>query len=105
MPRRIYAHPTQWWSSNLWIGPEWEHLKGHGCWYCPWEKPVVRLSNTWMCFSCLCRAFPGWADGNVGAWLIRQSEQAVVYAEAHTKEALEARFERDMKAVTEWLKV
>ena len=57
-------------------GPEYNHLYGKGCWYCPWEAPVVRLSNTRMCFSCLVRAFPEWADDQVAGWLLQQAERA-----------------------------
>lgn len=87
----------------LWSGSEWRHLYGKGCWYCPWEKPVAQLDRVAVCFSCLCRAFPGWADDQVGDFLIQQAELGAAWASAHTKEALEARFERDMAALDEWL--
>jgi len=90
-------------SPAIWSGSEWKHLYGKGCWYCPWEPPVVKLDHVAVCFSCFCRAFPGLADDQVGDWLMRQVEQSVELAKRQTKEAKEARFERDMAAVMEWL--
>lgn len=63
----------------MWEGPEWDHLWGRGCWYCPYEAPVVRLGrdvDRAACFSCLCRVFPGWGDQEVRDWLVRQAELA-----------------------------
>ena len=57
----------------MWVGPEWRWLDGQGCWFCSWERPVVRLSHTRICFSCLSRSFPGWPDQRVAEWLIRQA--------------------------------
>jgi len=37
---------------------------------------VVVLDHSACCFSCLCRAFPGWDDRRVADWLIRQAELA-----------------------------
>ncbi len=65
----------------------------------------MKLSNVAVCFSCFCRVFPGWGDGKIGDWLITQAEGAVAWAESHTKEALEARAERDKEAYEEWLSV
>lgn len=59
----------------MWTGSEWRWLKGKGCWYCPWETPVVRLPHVRICFSCLCRAFPGWSDHQVRQWLVHQVEK------------------------------
>lgn len=87
----------------MWNGPEWEHLNGKGCWYCAWEKPVVKLGSIAVCFSCLTRVFPGWGDGRISGWLIRQTEQHLVWVSNQTKKAKKAQMKRDMAKVMEWL--
>ena len=62
----------------MWAGPEWKPFYGVGCWYCPWERPIVKLGHSAVCFTCLCRAFPEWPDEQVSDWLIRQAEKAAL---------------------------
>jgi len=62
----------------MWSGPEWDWLFGRGCFFCAWEAPVVRLSHTRCCFSCLCRSFPGWPDEWIRDWLLRQAAERLV---------------------------